>query len=216
MAIKTELDERDRKILQTVHQHPKALIADIAKLVGIPVPTAQKRVQRLLNEDFLERVMRVVDLRSLDFTEKIRINLKINSHRLQLQQGGPIFEKRGAGKTTLLYPNAAAGYKQEDSVGTQQQLAKFIYSKVAHEQRPGFNFAEDLIVDDVEVLIGSGDDITITLHAKNFDAVGEFVVNAVRMLGGVQEATTGKVIFSVQDSLRRQQREDKKKPNNRH
>ena len=212
---KRPLDEKDREILQFIRKNPSASIAEIAaaEKVRMPIPTVQKRVQRLINEGHLERIMRVVDLRSLGFKEKVRINLKISPHRLQIHEGGPVFVDNPDAKTTSkrnrktdkvsLYPNPEAVVPTDAQIGTQQALAEFIFSKVAREARPEANFAENLILEDVEVLIGGSEDMTITLHAKDLDTVGEFVVNAILMLGGIQGATTGKVIFSAQETDRR-------------
>lgn len=169
-----ELDEKDRAIEQAIKANPRATVEQIAASVGIPVPTAQKRIQRLMREDRLERVLRLAAPQ-----QRYRIDLFINPRALYRSDWKPLHN----------YPG----------LGPQEDLALSIED--LFEKEP---FKASLICDDVAILLGHRADICVRLRSRNADSIREFITgrNGLRNLPQIQNTHTAREVWSTAEFKR--------------
>jgi DNA-binding Lrp family transcriptional regulator len=169
-----ELDEKDRAIERAIKANPRATVEQIAAEVGIPIPTAQKRVHRLMREDRLERILRVAGPK-----QRYRVDVFINARQLYKDNWVPKHPDLG--------------------LGPQEELALFIEDLFNKEP-----FKGKLICDDVAILLGDRADLSIRLRARNADNIREFVTgkDGLRNLPQIQNTPTAREVWSTAEFKR--------------
>ena len=176
------LDDKNRDILKYVMENPRATLTQIADHTKIPLGTAQKRVQRLLHDKYLERVLRVVDLGKLGYQSRHRIDIFINPRELRHNE---------------------AGYG--DYIGqihNQQELAAFIMN-VLPNQKIGDaekTFGDGLLVENVTILLGHRADLSAIVWVRDKNVLTRFVTDGLRQSAGVQNTNTALEAWSVREA----------------
>lgn len=167
------LDQKNRDILTYIMSEPHASVDMIAAYMKMPAPTAQKRIQRLMREGYLERVLRVIDLKALGYA-RYRIDMNVNPVELR---HGEIDKARG-------------------NVKTQEELAQFIMGTL---QRSA---GDNLLIENVTILLGHHADLSATVWVKDTEVLRKFVTDELRGGGGIQDTSTALEAWSVQEAAR--------------
>lgn len=172
----SRIDEKDQAILQFISLYPDASVDAIAKAIEMPKPTAQKRIQRLVQKGRLQRI-----LAEVKYDLRYRIEVVVNSNALLRQEGGPLHAKPLDG----LKQQKPEKELESRSIGSQEELAKYIVEVLAREER-----FKDLVIEQIAILLGGVCDLSVDLRARNPGTVREFVLNGLQKLRGVQKTTT--------------------------
>jgi DNA-binding Lrp family transcriptional regulator len=183
------LDQKDLDILRYVMENPRASLTEIADNAGamkIPLGTTQKRVQRLLHDKYLERVLRVVDLGKLGYQSRHRIDIYINPREIR---------------------EGEAGYGEYKSkIKTQEELAAFIMNGLPKEKIDNTEktFGDGVLVENVTILLGHRADLSAVVWTTDRDVLTRFVTDGLRQTAGIQNTNTALEAWSVQEALRKE------------
>lgn len=157
-------DEKDRKIIHFLLLHPAAQVEEIARDLKYPQSTVQKRISRMLHDECLERVVRVVDWSAIGYPLHYWVDVKVRLYELRKGRTG------------------SPG--QQSFVDSPKKLAGYIMQVLPKA------YGERLIVEDVIILLGSPADLSISIRAADHHVVLDFVTSALRNLGSVESTTT--------------------------
>jgi len=74
------LDDRDRKILNSVQRDADVPLAELAELVNLSVSSCSRRVQRLKDEGYIQRNVSVLDRNLLNVGATVFVMIKTQNH----------------------------------------------------------------------------------------------------------------------------------------
>jgi DNA-binding Lrp family transcriptional regulator len=163
MIIKKEEDAFNRAIMNHVWHHPDATVTQIGQAIGLKREATQKRITKLSSAGKLRRRL-VVNLDALGFDKRFRIGVKISPTVL-----------RKANKRIRKIKKEAPGITN-DQILLALQLMELS--------------TETLFVEDVAVVLGSKDDLSLTVRAQDLSQMLDFVTAVLRPIDGIVETTT--------------------------
>jgi DNA-binding Lrp family transcriptional regulator len=173
-------DTKDDAIISCLKESPEILLKNIpGRIKGvnglgetIPYTTVQKHVNKLIKNKVVSRIFSV-NLGAAGYTSRYRIDILIEPVEFRKMESDES-EDEGASYTD------------------QRGLAKHIIDTLARDER----FAGDLIIEDVNILIGGDVDLSLDVYAKNDKTATEFVIDGLRKLPGVGNTRTAKLAWS--------------------
>jgi DNA-binding Lrp family transcriptional regulator len=191
-------DETDQRIARFLIDHPTATDDTIAAKLNLHKNTVQRRKHAMVEEKVIAPSAAVLDWAAIGFPFRYRIDIQIEP--LALRHAESSDEDAGPPD----WPDKSAR-----KIKSQEQFARFIQSDlvkyVAWRIKEGMeedvaegweNFADQVIVHDVVILLGHAADMYLTLRAKNQTAVRKFVTAGLRMMRGVHTTTTSQEVWS--------------------
>ena len=75
---------------------------------------------------------------------------------------------------------------------SQRQLADYIMNELVQDER----FKNKLVVDDVYILLGGTNDLSMDFFARDDKTATQFIVNALRSLPGINNTISAKLAYS--------------------
>jgi DNA-binding Lrp family transcriptional regulator len=183
------LDEKDQLIAECILLYPQASIEAIADETRIAVSTVQKRLAEMLAREQLARIIEIRDWKAAQFPVRYRIDVQIDQDALM--EGG------GGGPKAISESDISDADGDPDEVPmnlprpaheirSQQALGRYIKNRLARSAR----FRRRLVCLDVVMLMGAAYDLSVTVRARDTDAVTEFVTRGLKSLRAVGRTTS--------------------------
>ena len=198
-AFEKKQQEMDRLIAKHYVHDPGATERKVAVEVakehpgpGWSTDTVEKRIQELFSQKILAKRTDIVDWNAVDyrFAYRVDVHLDVEALREAPDYGAPKDERPHEPVDNW---RRLARYIMKDLIPFWERIpvAKTVSGTKFHN--------DDVILQNVTLLLGQQADLTVTLRARNQDAVLSFVVDGLRAMRGVKMTNTSHEAWSVNE-----------------
>jgi DNA-binding Lrp family transcriptional regulator len=159
------------KILHHLFDNPEDPQWKIAEVLSLTEPKVKHAIDDMKERKWITSGYSV-DLRSLGYALRYRVDIWVAPRQLQENTGG---------------------MKGDFGITTQKKLARYIINVLPKKTR----FSGSILVEDVRILLGSPADMSATVLAKDTDSMFNFVTEGLRMCGAIYQTSSCEENYSV-------------------
>jgi DNA-binding Lrp family transcriptional regulator len=187
-----ECDELDQMIARQYVNSPKATEEEVATAIKRPYATVQHRIEKLKGAAILGKRTDITNWAALGYPFRYRIDVHVDQEALRKAPyfGAPFGVEPEKGKEINNW-HRLADYIMNDLVSFVGRSPKTVTQNKLK--------SSDLVVQNVTILLGQQADLSVTLRAKNPDAILSFVVDGLRAMMGVRMTSTAHEAWSYTD-----------------
>jgi DNA-binding Lrp family transcriptional regulator len=156
---------RELEILWHLYRDPRKKDIPIANETGINESQVRYAREAMIQRGWI-KVNPRVDLSTLGFPERYRVDIWIDQRQLKGKMGG--------------MP------QDETKIENQREMALYLINKVAKRAE----FKSNILIEDILILLGGPADLTVIVRATTNDAMLDFVTEGLRMCGGIEKTAT--------------------------